>query len=35
MQKAQLPWVWEYKRKQRKIPKKEKEEEKKEGFPDL
>ena len=29
---ARLPWVWEYKRKQRKIPKKEREKEKEEGF---
>jgi hypothetical protein len=27
--------LWEYKRKERKIPKKEREKEKKEGFPDL
>ena len=33
--RARLPWVWEYKRKQRKIPKKEREKEKEEGFPDL
>jgi len=32
---AQFSWLWEYKRKQRKIPKKEREKEKKEGFPDL
>ena len=34
-QTAQLPWLWEYKRKKRKIPKKEREKEKKEGFSDL
>ena len=32
---AQLPWLWEYKRKKRKIPKKEREKEKKEGLSDL
>jgi hypothetical protein len=32
---ARLSWLWEYKRKERKIPKKEREKEKKEGFPDL
>ena len=32
---ARLSWLWEYKRKQRKIPKKEREKEKKEGFPSL
>ena len=32
---AQLSWLWEYKRKQRIIPKKEREKEKKEGFPSL
>jgi hypothetical protein len=32
--RARLPWVWEFKRKERKIPKKEREKEKKEGFPD-
>ena len=32
---AWLPWVWEYKKKQRKFPKKEREKEEKEGFPDL
>jgi len=32
---AQFSWLWEYKRKQRKFPKKEREKEKKEGFPDL
>ena len=32
---ARLPWLWEYKRKKRKIPKKEREKEKKEGYSDL
>ena len=32
---AQLPWLWEYKRKQRTILKKEREKEKKEEFPEL
>jgi len=32
---AQFSWLWEYKRKLRKIPKKEREKEKKEGFPNL
>jgi hypothetical protein len=31
---ARLSWLWEYRRKQRKIPNKEREKEKKEGFPD-
>ena len=29
---AQLPWLWEYKRKERKIPKKEREREKRRDF---
>jgi len=32
---AQFSWLWEYKRKLRKILKKEREKEKKEGFPNL
>jgi len=32
---AQFSWLWEYKRKLRKIPKKEREKERKEGFPNL